>query len=571
MDGAGTDVGVVAFRYAVVGLFLLFCLLMARWGRPAALVALTLVLGLSTWVFTWYPLARPYGLQAGTVASFDLALASSGASHPAPLDSWVAGKANPRPLWSLLWYAASPGNPERAVSAHGFAGGVFLVLLVLTVFGILSKASPDRLWEWSAASFAAVLCSSPPLDAFRPFGTLFRSLFIESPYRALGWTVMLLGVGLLWQGSRSHRACLAAGILLGSLAWLDWTLFCWGTLSLMVLGVIFRLQKRRGMLSSILVAVATSLVLAGPPAVSHLRFESLARIPTGDEVVAYRASFWDLFAVTGDMEWLFVIAVLSLPMLWKRNEAADRGILSLVVSSYIFWLTGAVVYSFHPLTDPRLYFHAVRFSIALAAGAGGFRYALWLIERSRALPNRLGRALDRVHGATGEPVAACFLVLFLLPSCFAFVWHPLEMDRLYYRSLRPLDRNVADLASWIVHHSGGREAVLADSATSEVLSALTGRPVLMAERVFQREEARKRRRAIRDLVRADDEASVRKAISELDVAIIILDGAFRWEHGEAHPAVWESSGWVSRSQQIGRFAVYRVTRDAGSSRRPNPP
>ena len=109
----------LVFRYliAFVSALGLWWVLRARSAKLA--LALMGLLGILTWLFTWLPLERPYGLQAGSPSAIEMALATSGAAGGAPLESWIVDRRNARPAWSLLWQTLCPGRPDNLWAWRG--------------------------------------------------------------------------------------------------------------------------------------------------------------------------------------------------------------------------------------------------------------------------------------------------------------------------------------------------------------------------------------------------------------------------------------------------------------------
>ena len=170
---------------AVVGLWATLRLQSQKLG-----VCTLALLGALTWLFTWLPLERPYGLQVGSPSSFELALVTGGSVTDTPFEGWVEGWRNPRPAWSLLWSFLSPGRPDQARRMYELVPLLTLVLLPVAVYMLFRSRTRDGTWEALTCAFAAVFASSVPLDAFQPFGMFCRSFFRfpppcrRSPHRA---------------------------------------------------------------------------------------------------------------------------------------------------------------------------------------------------------------------------------------------------------------------------------------------------------------------------------------------------------------------------------------------------
>lgn len=546
------------FRYAVAA-----AVCLGLWGAVrlrSVKLGLSLVgtLGLLSWLFTWTPLQRPYRLQPGTEVSFDTALVSSGAATGDVLEGWVAGRRNPRPAWSFLWYVLCAGEPERARTLLPFFAPLMLILLPWMVFWLL-RAGGAYPWGALCSAFTAVLASSIPLDAFAPFSLFYYGFFFASPHRSLGLVIMLASLGIAWRGGRLR---LAAGMLLGVLGWLDLLLFAWGIL-VIALGEAMALAKGNGSgRNRAFPTLLLGLALASPQMFFLFRGDLLLRIPSREKVDAFRTAFQDLFLVSSDMEWVFLLALVAIPLLWKRGRKSDLGILSMIMASYILWLAAAVLFHLHPFSEPEPVFHLVRFSVALGAGAGGFELARQLLEHLKGTEFRHRRLSHAWTAATGkgrlEPLAFALLVVCLLPDTAPFVWRPLKMDALYYASLQEWDGSVRRLERWLLASTSADEVILTGDDTGEWIAALTGRRVWNAARVLPLEEARARRRQFRRLFLSGEPESIRGVVEATGASVLILDPSLREIYWEFDETLLESSGLFEKVHQIGdRYSIYR--------------
>ncbi len=562
MSFLASDPGVVLFHYAVVVLVVLGAGAAYRFRSPSALVITTVMLGVGTSLFTLAPISRPYDLVAenprspssakDSVALLELAEISSGAASGRPSSSFVSGLGNPRPLWSVLSRIVSAGRPERAIRLNRLLAVVLPGALALVVFTSLRSVDKENAWHWAAASFIAVLASSPPLDAFRLFGPLFESFFLEAPHRG---ACLLLGA-MVWSASwsRPRVMTLAAAVLcLVAIAWIDFWIFAWLALGLAVFQLVKgRLPGRRSagiwILLSLSALVATSrlalLPIGGPT----------ARMPSSSEVIAFRMSFLDPLTVSADLQWVFVVAAASAVWVWRDTGAVARGLVSVVLGSYGLFVAAAIVYQTHPLAEPSVFFHLVRFSVGLLAGAGGVVLVARALER---VPWTQSRSTSDRHA-----MAACLVVALFLPVSFPFYWTPIKMDPLYYECLRPVEPDTVALGKWMSSNTNANAAVLATTETSEYLSALSGQSIVYGARLLPREEAARRRRSIRSLLRAETDGEMRAALDDLGVTAIVWEPEFQWEYGQAPLARWEASRIFTVSRPAGEDFVVFVRADA---------
>ncbi|HXV65384.1 MAG TPA: hypothetical protein VEK15_32110 [Vicinamibacteria bacterium] len=555
MIGDTFSVHFVAFRYLLAGLVAgtLWWALRQRSVVPP-LLGMVLMGGV-LWLFTWLPLQQPYGLQPGSPAAFELATVTSGAASGRVDESWIAGRRSPRPAWSFLVGTVAGRDVPLVQHLHELAPLILLGLAPLGFFFAMSIAGHDR-WEAATAAFAAVFASSLPLDVFRPFGLVFRTFFI-APYRAAALLVAVLALAICWRAGR--RGIAIASLLLGLVGWIDLTVLLWALVALVSLEIVEkRLPRSERSFRWIAIPIATLIAL--PQCLAWLRGDLLVRGPSPDEAVAYRLAFRDLFTLSADMEWIFVLAVLAVPLVWRRGNRLDRGLVSLVVAAYALWGLLALTFSRGLYFEPDGVFHLLRISVAILAGVGGYHAALWLGARLETDAQDAHRAHRWWSSLPAEPRAFALVVLFLLPQSAVFLWHPLRVDPLYYPSFQyPADTSIERLQRWLLAQTDGDEIVLTGNDTGEWVAALTGRRVLSGIRVLPREDRRSFSRELRQLFLSGDPVAMRRAVIQLGFSVIVLDPSLRevyWQLDEAH---MEASGVVYKVHQIGdRYSIYRV-------------
>jgi hypothetical protein len=350
--------------------------------------------------------------------------------------------------------------------------------------------------------------------------------------------------------------------MLGLVGWIDLILFSWGLLSitiLFLLSIRLSIRRKRSMGPFSLTALLLALAVASPQFLALFRNELLVRIPGSEEVIAYTAAFRDIFVASSDMRWLFVLAVLALPSLWRRRGRFDLNILSCTASAYILWLGALVLYHVRPLSEPDTIFHLIRFSTALAAGIGGYQSMLWLMTHLKDWATIKRVPLGGVGASRPEPLAVATLLILLLPSSLAFTWFPLRMDAAYYACLQPVDTSVDRLGRWFLNNTEGNERVLTGSETGEWISALTGRRVLYAERALPRDEIRLRRGQRRAVFLSGEVDTMRKATTDLGASVVVLDPELREIFWDFDPTLLETSGLFVKVHQIGDvFSIYRT-------------
>ena len=209
-------------------------------------------------------------------------------------------------------------------------------------------------------------------------------------------------------------------------------------------------------------------------------------------------------------------------------------------------------------------FHIVRFSIALAAGVGGFRCAYWAIDRlTRKVrrstePFALWRSLQSYISSRKAPLAFVAVLVFLLPASVPFWWRPLQIDASYYPSLRRFDPSVERLERWILENTDEDEIVLTGEKTGEWIAALTGRRVLSAPNTLPRAQARELRILLRGLFVSNDAAKMRRMVEELGTGLVVWDRSLRETYWQFDETLLESTGLFRKVHQIGdRYGIYR--------------
>ena len=174
-------------RYVIAGAALVGAWATLRFRSVKLGPVLVITLGLLSWLLAWLPLEQPYGLKPGTETSFDFAIMSAGAARGEVLEGWVLGRRNPRPAWSLLWYALSPGDPVAARGLVVLLAPLMLIALPCVVYWLVRGAGGQDRFVALTSAFTAVLASSVSLDTFRPFSLFYQEVFFATPRFALAW------------------------------------------------------------------------------------------------------------------------------------------------------------------------------------------------------------------------------------------------------------------------------------------------------------------------------------------------------------------------------------------------
>ena len=541
-------------RYVIAGAALVGAWATLRFRSVKLGLALVITLGLLSWLLAWLPLEQPYGLKPGTETSFDFAIMSAGAARGEVLEGWVLGRRNPRPAWSLLWYALSPGDPVAARGLVVLLAPLMLIALPCVVYWLVRGAGGQDRFVALTSAFTAVLASSVSLDTFRPFSLFYQEVFFATPRFALALVLSLAALGLAWRPRA--RWPIVSGVLLGVLGFLDTTIFVWAMLTLLFGEVLIVASGKAFRWSGTWLAILLGGALASPQIALLLRRELLVRIPSREEVDAFRTVFRDIFVVSSDMGPIFGLALFASYLLWKRGGKADTRIVSMVVASYGVWLVAAVLFHFRPFSEAKAVIHLVRFNVALAAGVGA-------LVLSRRFASRLKESgwLDRPPWRTlsVEPLAFVLVLLFLFPATAPFLWRPLMIDPLYYPSLYEWDASVRRLERWMLDNTTADEVVLTGDDTGEWVASLTGRRVLKAERVLPRSVERERRRLLRRFFLSGNAETMRAVLEETEADILVLDPSLREVYWEFDETLLETSGLFKKAHQIGdRYAIYRV-------------
>ena len=529
-------------QYTIAGIVVVGLWLVVRNRSFKLGLVLIATLGLMSWLLTLAPLERPYGLQPGTAISFETALAASGAARGDVLESWVVGLRNPRPAWSLAFYMLSFGNPSRARMILELIAPLTLIFLPIAVFWLLRGSARERTWLALTGAFSAVLASSVPLDAFQPFSMSFHSSFFFSPHRPLSLLLVILSIALAWQSG--VRQAVFSGLLLGIVGWLEPILFIWAVLVLLLSSLLLLTQSRNHHQEVPWLNVTIGIVCAIPQMRYWFGEYLLVRYPSSEEINAYRILFKNIFAVTTDMEWIFVLALLALPLLWKRGGKRDHGILTMVIASYLVWIMASVLFHVHSFPEPDVIFYLVRFNVALAAGIGGFELSQRILVHLK-------------YSGCVESRAFALVLFFLIPYSGPFLWRPLQMDPLYYESQQDWDTSVQRLEHWVLEHTAPDAIILTGDDTGEWIAALTGRRVWTAERTLSRNESRVRRRELNRLFTSSNPSKMQDAFEATGASLLIFDRSLRKVYWQFDVDKLDTSGLFQKLHQIGdRYAIY---------------
>ncbi len=547
----------VTLLVAALGLWMV-----SRRRSPILALVTLMSLGGVSWLYTTAPLSRPYGLQPGSAAAFEMALASGAAVRPNFVDSWVVGRRNPRPLVGLVWYALGGGSVERVDALYEWFGLASLLWLLLAVYLALrvSELGADSPWLALCCAFTGVFAATVPLDAFRPFG-LFHRLFFVTPHRSLVLGIALLSLAVVW---KRRRWSAAAGIGLGVVGWMDLNVLAWGAASLLAFDVLGAIRDRRFVGLHGLVAASVAAVISWPQLVSFSQSNLLVRGLSSDTVAQYAIAFRDVGSVSTDMEWIFFLAVAAVVGLWRQGLSEGLGLVSLVAASYLVWAFHALGFYRGTIFEPDEAFQMVRFSFALLAGVAAYRLGGWICRnRERIFGEPPGRFARWLGEQPWELVSFLLVVVALGGTSAPILWHPLRMDPDYYASLQyPIAEHDRRLASWIRDETSPSEIVLSGPVTSEWIAALSGRRVRTGIFVLPRDERRRLRRDMEAIFLSRDPAAMRAALSRLGATVLVVDDSIRevyWRMWQEEPGRLEQTGVFRRVEEIGdRYLVYRA-------------
>ncbi|HEV8255108.1 MAG TPA: hypothetical protein VGQ78_10145 [Vicinamibacteria bacterium] len=483
-------------------------------------------LNLAAWAAYVRPLGRLYALSDGIDRSFNVGMAACTAAGNSPFEHTTYGLGSPEPLWNALIAGLAGFRPEAVTTVFHWLAPASLALFAAAVYGGLRSgpAAEDR-WERVLTVFAALDLSSLSMSGRAPVAPFWTANFLVKPNHGIGWGLIAFTAGV-WARS-AHPLPLT--VALSALAWV--ALPAWA-LTLAGLAVGWVLQPRGERRTRVLLTAAVVSAFVALPYVLHLARDyaplganrsarHMWNDPTG---LAIALPEW----ATIDLGPLLTLGALGAWCWARRRTARDHALLGLLLVAWAAWLVSlpAAVFGIAPEPDDLHYF--LRFTMALAAGAG-------LAALARRAETVAGLRAGQGHALA---LAAC------IPFSFFAHWDPPTMDRYYALSLPPIPDKVLEYGRWVRDNTPPAAIFVAGRASGTWIPALAGRRLLLGPGKLQPRDAAERKQAERVLLTSEDAAAVRDAARRFGVGYVAVDSSLVEEYAaDSFEALARSPAW----------------------------
>jgi hypothetical protein len=459
------------------------------------------------------PLGRLYALSDGIDRAFNVGMAACTAAGNSPFEHTTAGLGSPEPLWNALIAALAGFRPEAVTTVFHWLAPASLALFTAAIYGGLrAGSSPEDRWERVLTVFAALDLSSLSMSGRAPVAPFWTANFLVKPNHGIGWGILALTAGV-W--ARSLRP-LPLTIALAVLAWVALPVWAFAVAGLAVGCLLQPKGERR--VRVLLVAVCVS-ALAALPYVLHLARDYA---PLGTNRAARH--MWNdptglVIALpdwaTLDLGPLLTLGAVGAWSWWRRRAARDHALLGLLLVAWAAWLVSlpAAVFGIAPEPDDMHYF--LRFTTALAAGAG-------LAALARRLEAVGGLRTGQGHALV---LAAC------IPFSFFAYWDPPSMDRYYPLSLPRIPEKVLEYGRLVREQTPAGAIFVAGRSSGTWIPVLAGRRLLLGPGKLQPRDAAARKQAERILLTSDDLELVRATAGQFGVTHVAVDSSLVEEYG----------------------------------------
>jgi hypothetical protein len=453
-------------------------------------------------------------------------MAACTAAGNSPFEHTTLGLGSPEPFWNAVIAALAGFAPERVAAVfHWLAPASLLLFAALVYGGLRAETVAEDRWERVLTVFAALDLSSLSMSGRAPVAPFWTANFLVKPNHGIGWGWIALVAGV-W--ARSARP-LPLTVALAALAWVALPAWALAVAGLAVGWILQPKAERRT--RALLVAVGVS-ALAALPYVLHLARDyaplgagraarHMWNDPTG---LVIALPEW----ATLDLGPLLTLGALGAWSWARRRTARDHALLGLLLVAWAAWLVSlpAAVFGIAPEPDDLHYF--LRFTTALAAGAG-------LAALARRMESVAGLRPGQGHALA---LAAC------IPFSFFANWDPPTMDRYYALCLPRIPDKVLEYGRWVRENTPPDAVFVAGRASGTWIPALAGRRLLLGPGKLQPRDAAERKAAERILLTSDDPAAVRASASRFSVGYAAIDSSLVEEYGaDSFEALARSGAW----------------------------
>jgi len=462
---------------------------------------------IACWAAYRAPLQRPYALGVGGDRGFNLGMAASTAAGNSPFEHTQVGFHSPEPFWNVVVATLAWHRPERVPWAYDAVTPISLLAVGLGLyFGLRRGDGEAEGWERVLMVFGVLGLASLSMSPQPPTPAFWMSNFFFKPNHGTAFGVLGVVAGL---ASRPRIPVIALGAVMGLLAWVF--LMSWAyVLPGLLLGMLLKPRTERDW-RALALAVGLSALVAAP----YVRHLSVDYAPSQAHGAA--THMWDdqrglPLAIpnwsTLDLGPLLTLGVAGLWLFARRRTPRDCVVLGMALAAGGLWLVSIPAAFLGAAPEPDDLHYYLRFTLALAAGAG-------LAAVARHVETQRGLRIGRGHVLA---LAAC------LPFSFPSYWDPPSMDRYYAESLRPVGPRIVAYAQW-VRENTPRDAVFAAGKTAATyIPALAGRRVLLADAGELRpRNYEERKEAERILLTAEDPELVRRTAQTFGVRYVAID------------------------------------------------
>jgi hypothetical protein len=473
-DAAPLTLFFTVARWAFVLSFLACLVLLVRRRRPGTVVLAAIMGSTYTWLITVWPLKRLWSLAAGHDRIFNLAMYATAATGHSPFESWQVGSPDLEPFWRALIGGASWGDPRRAMLILHYLPLVVLVALPLSFVVALRPRSDASLeektetgWELALIIFVVMCLSSSPLERFGVFQPFWLMMFVHKPNHAAAFALLPWLVRAVTR-HEGWRSTAFTALLLSLLAWVFLIHWCYVAGGMAIYAVVAYWRGDRLRSRSAIVSLSLSLFAALP--YFWFLLGNYGVTSGGDAAVTlwnkpgYEPGYYDVFTVSLEHGAVFLLSLVGVAGMLRRNRGDDRIWLALLAAGVPFWLLQFPLFALGRTGEPDELYYYVRFLLLIAAGEGAF-FVLRAVS-----------ALVRPQGpARIEARDVALFLLVMLPLGYPYWWHPPTMDRYYAVGLEPLPAPLVRLNEWIRRRTSPDAVMLADSDTASWIAALSGR------------------------------------------------------------------------------------------------
>jgi len=502
MPAMSVDTGLLAARYAFVGLALVWLWLATRVRRPSWLIAGVIAANAWVWAETNLPLQQIYGVSRSRDRVGNLALCQVVAAGNSPIRTAQLGQLHFEPFWSAFTAVASGFDPERLLHLYPFFSLLGAAGFALSLYLALRppEAAGDAWSGWERALVAgfATLLSSSPLEHMGIYRQPWAMTFLLKPNHALGLVLFPIVLAVFVR-ARGLRGRLAAGLLLHVLGWVFVLHMGYVAVGLVVYAALSLAtrhpERRRDVLDAAITIGVNAAVVSPYIVMLFLGYPFLDRSP----MMTIAETSPHLLETTARVAPLFALGAWGGLVAWRRQDRLGRVWAAQLLAAFVVWVCYLGLGALQVARERDEIYYWVRFLTAASAGIGA-----WDVTR------RLAEAWGRV---VPDAVRAAAIGVLVLPLSLPYWWNPSTMDTYFTASLPPLSDALREPTDYLRRQTPRDAAVLSDGDFARYAAALGARRVLAADAFHQPKDVL-RRFAVQDAVLTDDTGAVLRDLDE---------------------------------------------------------